>query len=111
MPYVRRNENGEISAVSQEKLDNITESVDENSAELHRFLHSVNQKKEQIEQTDLNFVRVLEDVIDLLIAKNIILLTELPSKAQQKIAERQHLRSALRPHLDLLDDEKEESLF
>jgi hypothetical protein len=111
MPYVHRNQDGTISAVSQESFEQCDEWIDEESVELEDFLNAMHTKKEQIEQTDLSFVRVLEDVIDLLIAKNIILQTDLPTMAQKKIAERQHLRKALRPHLDILDDDQEELLI
>jgi hypothetical protein len=36
---------------------------------------------------------VLEDVVDLLIAKGLVLFTELPADAQQKILRRQAMRS------------------
>ncbi|MBL4827837.1 MAG: hypothetical protein JKY66_09035 [Spongiibacteraceae bacterium] len=104
MPYVHRDNDGKILLVSQEKLDQCDEWLEEGSQELENFLKLL-RGKEHIEKTDLSFVRVLEDVIDLLIAKNTILLTELPSMAQKKIAERQHLRKALRPCLDILDEE------
>lgn len=111
MPYVHRNATGKICAVSEQAFEQCDEWIDDSSAELSAFLQSMDTAKERMEQTDLSFVRVLEDVIDLLIAKNTIMLTELPDAAQRKIAERQHLRKSLRPHLDLLDDEQEESLI
>ena len=43
--------------------------------------------------TDKDFIRVLEDVVELLIGKGVILFTELPTQAQEKILLRRRLRS------------------
>lgn len=45
--------------------------------------------------SDASVVRVLEDLIDLLIAKQIILFTELPQDAQAKLQGRKQLRAQL----------------
>ena len=44
-------------------------------------------------------------MVELLIAKGVILFTELPESAQEKIMKRQHLRSKLGAALDLLADD------
>jgi hypothetical protein len=54
---------------------------------------------------DLEFVRVLEDLIDALIANGTLRLTDLPPQAQRKLTERKHHRAKLSEHLDLLSDE------
>ena len=56
-------------------------------------------------ETDLSLVRVIEDVVELLISKNIILFTELPPAAQDKMMRRKKLRSQRSNDLQLLDDE------
>ena len=58
-----------------------------------------------LEASDQDLVRVLEDVVELLIQKGVILFTELPESAQQKILHRQQLRSDLSHSLDLLGDD------
>jgi hypothetical protein len=45
--------------------------------------------------SDLGAVRILEDLIDVLIRKNIIQFTELPEHAQQRIRERKQLREKI----------------
>lgn len=50
-------------------------------------------------------VRIVEDLIDLLIQKNLILLTDLPQVAQNKLLARKHLRDRFRPEPSLLVDE------
>ncbi len=42
---------------------------------------------------DVDLVRVLEDVIDLLVARGIFRFTDLPESAQQKLLFRKNLRS------------------
>ncbi|ANN78358.1 hypothetical protein [Bordetella flabilis] len=54
---------------------------------------------------DADFVRVLEDLIDALIANGTLRLTDLPPQAQRKLTERKQQRARLSEHLDLLDDE------
>ena len=46
-------------------------------------------------KSDLEFVRVLEDLIATLIEKRVILLTDLPVAAQRKLSDRLDLRSQL----------------
>jgi hypothetical protein len=48
-----------------------------------------------LEETDLGMSRVVEDLIELLITKSAISLTELPQPAQDKINERKVLRNNL----------------
>lgn len=54
---------------------------------------------------DADFVRVLEDLIDVLIANGTLRLTDLPIQAQQKLTQRKQRRARLSEDLDLLDDE------
>jgi len=51
--------------------------------------------KQTLVESDLEFVRVLEDVITVLIEKNIIAHTELPEAAREKLSRRRELRVKL----------------
>jgi len=53
---------------------------------------------------DTAFIRVLEDLIETLIEKGVVRLTDLPSAAQQKLNERKGLRRRLNDDLNLLGD-------
>ncbi|KAG1388607.1 hypothetical protein G6F58_013467 [Rhizopus delemar] len=59
----------------------------------------------EFSQLDADFVRVLEDLIDALIANGTLRMTDLPIQAQQKLSQRMQQRARLSEHLDLLDDE------
>ncbi len=52
---------------------------------------------------DADFIRVVEDLIDVLIQKGVLRVTDLPVGAQRKLAARKHLRGRLSGALDLLD--------
>jgi len=68
---------------------------------------SVHAKKgtdDGLNESDLPFVRVLEDVIDLLIDKSLIRFTDLPLAAQNKLLQRRSTRER-RQGLSLLVDE------
>lgn len=52
---------------------------------------------------DADFIRVVEDLIDVLIEKGVLRITDLPPGAQRKLTARKHLRGKLRGALDLLD--------
>lgn len=48
-------------------------------------------------RSDMEMIRVYEDLMDILMAKRIILLTDFPQAAQEKIVKRKKLRSSLAP--------------
>ena len=105
MPYVKRDPDGSIVAVSQSPTDGCSESLDPGDPQLRQFLSAVSSGRSELQASDQDFVRVLEDVVDLLIDKGVILFTELPGSAQEKIMLRQRLRSELGSALDLLGDD------
>jgi hypothetical protein len=63
-------------------------------------------KDDGFARLDADFVRVIEDVIDTLIARNVINITDLPDQAQAKLFARKSFRErAGRNALKLFDDE------
>jgi hypothetical protein len=58
-----------------------------------------------LSELDSDFIRVLEDLIDVLIANGTIRLTDLPPQALGKINQRKRARQRLRNSLDLLDED------
>ena len=108
MHYIKRNERGDIVAVSQEALPGFVESAESDESEIMAFSSSLaEQEHVELSRSDLDFVRVLDDVIELLMAKNVIQFTELPDASQEKMLMRRRLRDGLDNKLDLLpEDEK-----
>jgi hypothetical protein len=103
MPFVQRDSDQQICAVSQVLQPGFDEQLEQTDPELRRFLATV-APDNALARTDLEFVRVLEDLLEVLIQKNVLLFTELPEPAQAKILERQSLRGG-DDALDLLDSE------
>jgi hypothetical protein len=102
--YIKRNENGEIIAISQIAAEDIGEFVGEDSAELHFYLQSLKPSQvASLEQSDQAMARVLEDVINLLVDQGTIRFTDLPEAAQTKLLSRRELRGQ-RQGMNLLDD-------
>ncbi|HXE20579.1 MAG TPA: hypothetical protein VN629_13400 [Castellaniella sp.] len=54
---------------------------------------------------DADFVRVLEDLIDALIANGSLRLTDLPPRALEKLNRRKQTRQRLQDALDLIPDD------
>ena len=104
MPFIHRDEQGNIVAVSQDTSAQCAEELPPGSPELVAFLQSMDSTS-SLHATDQDFVRVLEDVVELLVEKGIILFTDLPQSAQEKVMLRQQLRSELGAKLDLIGDD------
>jgi hypothetical protein len=107
MPYVMRDDHRRIVAVSETAINGFEEQVPADDQQLAGFINAVEGNRHALAGTDLSFIRVLEDLIELLISKNTITFTDLPPAAQEKMLERQHLRDSMQSRLDLLDDEGE----
>jgi hypothetical protein len=104
MPFVQRDVSGQIIAVSQVPADGMA-MIAADHPELQAFLDRIGGDARQISATDQDFVRVVEDVVELLINRGVILFTDLPESAQEKMLHRQRLRSKLPGSLDLLGDD------
>jgi hypothetical protein len=104
--YVRRDANGRIQAASTEPVGPGWEEMPGDAPELGLFAESLTSGQNALAVSDLQLVRVLEDVIDLLIERSVIRFTDLPQPAQTKLLERRSVRASMR-QLDLLDDHGE----
>lgn len=101
MPFVERDSAGQIVAVRNSASDYAFEELSVNHPEIQSFLGTIGQS-EQFTALDLEFIRVIEDVIDVLIQRNVILYTDLPEPVQAKLNKRRSKRS-IKSNLGLLD--------
>jgi hypothetical protein len=92
MPYILRNESGQIVKISTRGLAG-GEMVPHNSPEVLAFLRQRGQDPQQVEtalnalrQTDNEMARAVEDVIMILLKKNIVKMTDLPKPVQDRIS-------------------------
>lgn len=77
--------------------------VSPTDADVEAFLRSENPSQaDTLSQTDTAMARVLEDLIDTLIARGLIQFTDLPQAAQAKLLSRRQTRAALKDPLQLL---------
>ncbi|KTC41660.1 tryptophan synthase subunit beta [Pseudomonas sp. ABAC21] len=60
----------------------------------------------QLKQSDLEMIRVLDDLIQVLITKNVMSITDLPPAAQVKFLERTQARAALGGLSELINDDE-----
>ena len=95
MAFVKRDADGKITAVSLQATEEAGEEVALEDPELGRFLRqSLLEYAAQRHwvESDLGLARVMEDLIDLLIEKNVFRFHDLPEAAQRKLIERRGLR-------------------
>lgn len=64
--------------------------------EIQAFLGSAGERS--FAQMDAVLVRVLEDLIDALIRRNVLRITDLPLEAQAKLFDRKHFREGMQTH-------------
>ncbi|SDJ84820.1 MULTISPECIES: tryptophan synthase subunit beta like protein [Halomonadaceae] len=103
--YVKRNETGQIVQAAREPSAECREFVPPCAPDLQAFM-AEDEEFEGIDlsKTDLAFIRVLEDLLEVLMDKGVISFTDLPEPAQQKVMERQSLRQRLNS-VDLMGEE------
>lgn len=110
MPYVKRDSSGQITMVSDQAQVDTSEEISSDSPELRAFVEQLTKSSSDVfETSDMKLIRVIEDVIDLLIAKNVICITELPQPVQAKLMERRSLRHSLNS-LSLFGDEDDQTI-
>jgi hypothetical protein len=103
MPYIRRDAEGRLLSLHREAEPGAEEFAPEDAAAVQAFVSALGA--DTFTQLDAGFVRVLEDLINVLIAKHVINLTDLPAQAQDKLyARRSHRHSTALSQLNLLGD-------
>jgi len=96
MPYIIRNAQGAITGLQLDAPCAGAEFLASNHPDLRAFIGL--SGGEAFEHLDADFVRVIEDVIDTLIVKNVINITDLPVQAQAKLCARRSFRERISRH-------------
>lgn len=107
MLYAKVNENGEIIdvATSQSKEYTLLVAPDQPvvaSILEHKFSESSANTQDMLTGSDVDMMRIIEDLIDLLSEKRLIQFTELPLAAQKKLLSRKWVRGVHNNHDDSL---------
>ena len=92
MPYVRRDPLGIITSLHREASLDATEFLPDTDPAVRDFVGARSDPDAGFARLDADFVRVLEDLIDTLIGKNLINITDLPVEAQAKLFSRKSFR-------------------
>ncbi|MFQ5774555.1 MAG: hypothetical protein ACE5GS_08570 [Kiloniellaceae bacterium] len=97
MPYVVRDPAGRITEVHAARTEAAREELAPDDPALRGFFGQGGGSEVELGlvASDLELIRVVEDLIAALIEKRIIALTDLPKAAQQKLAQRYRLRTKL----------------
>jgi hypothetical protein len=107
MPYIERSADGKIIGLRTAAGPNSTETKSLTDGEILDFLRdNMDNKflKNLMVHSDAGLIRLVEDLINLLTKKNIILFTELPEKAQKKIIEREQIREKISSQSIIVED-------
>jgi hypothetical protein len=107
MLYVERDKDGNILALHIRPEPNAREQKSILDEEILGFLNKnvdTDPWVQLLSLSDIGIIRIVEDLIDILIRKNIILFTDLPEEAQAKINERKHVREKLGPGNLMVED-------
>lgn len=96
MIYIERNAQGEIGSLHFSPADH-REEIDIDDPKLSEFIRASDNSEELIQSVldslDKDMVRVIEDLIDILIDRNLILFTDLPEPVQNKLIFKKKIRN------------------
>lgn len=112
MPYVSRNDAGEIIGLHHSPQEAEAEWLEGDDPQIHQFLYScalTEQPRLSLSSSDSDMIRVIEDLVELLISKNVFTYTELPEAVQRKLGSRKQWRQDLSMLTNLID--KDETIF
>lgn len=102
MPYITRNDQGAIASLLRDAPLDSAEFLAADHPDVTAFLGGGDG---DFNRLDAEFVRVIEDVIDTLIVKNGLNITDLPEQAQAKLFARKSFRERItQPSLRLYND-------
>ncbi len=107
MAYVLRNEQGAIIAASTStQVDKSWQFIENQAPEYIAFIESELKQHAAFRESDIQLARVLEDLIEILIERNLIQFTDFPSAAQKRLNDRQSMRSKNRLSMIVEDDKR-----
>lgn len=105
--YVRRDAAGDIVSLSRVPAADHPEACSADKVEVVAFLKRLSPRNAALLESDLSLIRALEDLIDVLIHKDVLRLTDLPDSVQTKLLSRRRLRGSLRS-LSLLGNDADD---
>jgi len=111
MPFVKRDKRGGVLALYRERSSEAQEYLPTEHPDVQQFAREPGapspQGRGEMSGTDLDMIRVYEDLIDILVSKRVVVLTDFPPAAQAKLVRRKRLRTSFSAITEVLlpDDE------
>ena len=109
MFYVQRDQNNALVRVEAQAYAEATETLPADHHEIQAWFagDEIEDSLKQLKNSDLEMIRVLDDLIQVLTRKGVISVTDLPPAAQAKLMDRNQAREALGGLSQLIDDDEE----
>jgi hypothetical protein len=108
MPYVARNIKDEVIAIYQDQGKDNRQWEEADSPDVIAFIKSMDtsyKTKQMLSGSDSGMARVIEDLIDILMEKQIFVYTELPEAVQAKLSARKQLRQNMSALGNLINED------
>ncbi|WLH79672.1 tryptophan synthase subunit beta [Pseudomonas sp. FP2335] len=108
MFYVQRDQNNALVRVEAQAYAEATETLPADHHEIQAWFagDEIENSLKQLKSSDLEMIRVLDDLIQVLTSKGVIRITDLPPAAQAKFLERTQARAALGGLSELINDDE-----
>lgn len=94
MPFVKRDQTGRIVAMFDKAQGDAIEMVPGNAPEVTLFLYGPQTGRDML-ISDLELVRVIEDLIEVMVGKSLIEFSDLPDAVRQKVFQRKEKRKQI----------------
>lgn len=110
MPFVKRDDRGQVTALFRERDPEAQEYLPPQHEEVRAFVNASEAARDadaEFYRSDQSMIRVYEDLLDVLMEKKTVLLTDLPDAAREKLMGRKRLRSELTTIGEILSDESD----
>lgn len=114
MYYIERDAQGHLIQVQLIPFNAMTEQSEAGTPEIDEWMRQQEIREAsllQLRQSDLEMVRVLEDLIEVLMTKGVISITDLPPIAQAKLTNRAQARRSLSGLEGLISDDDDEGFI
>lgn len=109
MLYIKLNENQQIDEIEFTPKPGY-EEISLHDPKLSEYIDNSDNGEQIIQKVlarlDLDMVRVIEDVIDILIDKNVMLFTDLPNPVQNKILFKKQIRNIRNKDQSILQEDE-----
>ena len=99
MPFVERDDDGNIIRLHRDKTDEDYEYLPHDDQEVQAFLTDSDpffQRQKELTATDFQLIRSIEDIIEVLVDKGVLSEEDLPGAVHNLVKRRQTIRGMLK---------------